>query len=125
MAAKNSTISATKASGLDPVSLMSEASRTDTCRVPTPRNLDVPPGYDLPKRVFGDKVRLGLKGSVLNEFYIIDVPASTLATNPSLWQGFFNRGRTFPVGLAAPAPNGCPPLPPPARRCAFPRARCS
>ena len=90
--------------GFDPVKLLNEASRTDTYRVPTSRNLDVHLGYDLPKRLFGDKVRLGLKGSVLNvlnEFYITDVPASTSATNPSLLKGYFNRGRTFTVGLSA------------------------
>jgi iron complex outermembrane recepter protein len=90
--------------GFDPTTLISEASRTDTYRVPTSRNLDIHLGYDLPKRLLGDKVRLGLKGSVLNvlnEFYISDVPASTSATNPSLLQGFFNRGRTFTVGLSA------------------------
>ncbi|MBH8557774.1 TonB-dependent receptor [Hymenobacter negativus] len=90
--------------GFNPVNLLNEASRTDTYRVPTSRNLDVHLGYDLPKRLFGDKIRLGLKGSVLNvlnEFYITDVPASTSATDPSLLQGFFNRGRTFTVGLSA------------------------
>ncbi|GAB3869334.1 TonB-dependent receptor [Hymenobacter segetis] len=90
--------------GFDPVTLLNEASRTDTYRVPTSRNLDLHLGYDLPKRLFGDKIRLGIKGSmlnVLNEFYITDVPASTSATNPSLLQGFFNRGRTFTVGLSA------------------------
>lgn len=90
--------------GFNPVNLLNEASRTDTYRVPTSRNLDLHLGYDLPKRMLGDKVRLGIKGSVLNvlnEFYITDVPASTSATDPSLLKGFFNRGRTFTVGLSA------------------------
>jgi hypothetical protein len=90
--------------GFDPVTFTSEANRTDTYRVPTSRNLDLHMGYDLPKRLFSDKVRLGIKGSllnVLNEFYITDVPASTVATNPSLLQAFFNRGRTFTLGLSA------------------------
>ena len=90
--------------GFDPVTLISEANRTDTYRVPTSRNLDLHLGYDFPSRFFSDKVRLGIKGSilnVLNEFYITDVPASTVATNPSLLEGYFNRGRTFTVGLSA------------------------
>lgn len=89
--------------GFDPVTFTNEASRTDTYRVPTSRNLDLHLGYDLPSRLFSDKVRLGIKGSilnVLNEFYITDVPASTVATNPSLLEGFFNRGRTFTAGLS-------------------------
>jgi outer membrane receptor protein involved in Fe transport len=86
--------------------LTNEANRTDSYRVPTSRNLDLHAGYDLPKRFFGDKLRLGIKGSVLNalnEFYITDVPAniSSVATDPSRLEAFFNRGRTFTVGLSA------------------------
>ena len=92
--------------GFDPVGLTNEANRSDSFRVPTSRNLDLHLGYDLPSRFLSDKVRLGIKGSilnVLNEFYITDIPASNLsvATDPSGLQAFFNRGRTFTVGLSA------------------------
>ena len=92
--------------GFDPVSLRSEENSVDSYRVPTSRNFDLHMGYDLPKRLFNDKLKLGLKGSllnVLNEFYITDIPARTGVsfTNPSLLEAYFNRGRTFTIGLSA------------------------
>ena len=92
--------------GFNPVSLRSEESSFDSFRVPTSRNFDLHMGYDLPSRLFHDKVKLGVKGSllnVLNEFYITDVPARTgvSSTNPSLLEAFYNRGRTFTLGLSA------------------------
>ena len=90
----------------DPTSLREEAGSTDSFRVPTSRNFDLHLGYDLPNRFFRDKVKFGVKGSllnVLNEFYITDIPArSGLSyTNPGLLEAFYNRGRTFTVGLSA------------------------
>ena len=56
--------------------------------------------------MLNNKVRLGLKGSVLNvfdEFYFTDVSNRSASNNGSLdlLQAFFNRGRTFTVGLSA------------------------
>ncbi|MBF9222019.1 TonB-dependent receptor [Hymenobacter ruricola] len=92
--------------GFDPLSLREQVSSFDSYRVPTSRNLDLHLGYDLPNRFFNDKVKLGVKGSllnVLNEFYITDVPARSGVnyTNPGLLEAFYNRGRTFTVGLSA------------------------
>lgn len=92
--------------GFDPVSLREQANSVDSYRVPTSRNLDLHLGYDLPKRFFHDHLKLGVKGSilnVLNEFYITDIPARTGVsyTNPGLLEAFYNRGRTFTVGLSA------------------------
>ena len=54
---------------------------------------------------FGGRVRFGLKGSVLNvlnEFYFTDVSnRGNLNTSVADLQAFFNRGRTFTVGLSA------------------------
>ena len=90
----------------NPENLRAEEQRSDSYRVPTSRNFDLHLGYDLPGSVFRNKVRVGLKGSilnVLNEFYITDVPVNgtTIPTNPSTLTAFFNRGRTFTVGLSA------------------------
>ena len=91
--------------GFDPISLTQEENRTDSFRVPTSRSLDLHFGYEL-KPLWQDRVRLGLRGSVLNvlnEFYITDIPArgGVLFTDPSRLEAFFNRGRTFTVGLSA------------------------
>ena len=91
--------------GFDPVSLREELNSVDSFRVPTSRNLDLHMGYDLPTSLFHDKVKLGLKGSVLNvlnEFYITDIPAraGVSPTNTGLLEAFFNRGRTYTVGLS-------------------------
>ena len=78
---------------------------TDSYRLPTSRNLDLHMCYDF-KPVYEDRVRLGLKGSilnVLNEFYFTDV-SNRAASNTSsleLLQAFFNWGRTFTIGLSA------------------------
>ena len=89
----------------NPENLRAEEQRSDSYRVPTSRNFDLHLGYDLPGSVFRNKVRVGLKGSilnVLNEFYITDVPVNgtTIPTNPSTLTAFFNRGRTFTAGLS-------------------------
>ncbi|MBD2721915.1 TonB-dependent receptor [Hymenobacter armeniacus] len=92
--------------GFDPLTLREQANSFDSFRVPTSRNLDLHLGYDLPKRLFGEKLKLGVKGSVLNllnEFYITDIPARSGVnySNPGLLEAFYNRGRTFTVGLSA------------------------
>ncbi|WP_210517883.1 TonB-dependent receptor [Hymenobacter terricola] len=88
----------------NPEAILDASSSTDSYRLPTSRNLDLHLGYDF-KPLFGDKVRFGLKGSilnVLNEFYFTDVsnPSNT-NTNLANLQAFFNKGRTFTVGLSA------------------------
>ena len=90
----------------DPNTLTDESRRTDSFRVPTSRNLDLHSGYELPNKLFNDHVRLGLRASllnVLNEFYITDINTRVAAsyTDPSQLETFFNRGRTFTVGLSA------------------------
>ncbi|MDO7854281.1 TonB-dependent receptor [Hymenobacter convexus] len=89
----------------NPANLQSESSRTDSYRVPTSQNLDLHLGYDLPA-IAHDRLRLGIKGSilnVLNQYFITDIPlgASTSVTDPSGLKGYFNRGRTFTIGLSA------------------------
>ncbi|MCC2548180.1 TonB-dependent receptor [Hymenobacter sp. BT175] len=92
--------------GFNPVDLRQEANRTDSYRVPTTRNLDLHAGYDLAP-MFHDKVRLGIKGSVLNvldEYFLTDLPAGSsgaIVTDPTNLRGFFNRGRTFTLGVSA------------------------
>ncbi len=91
--------------GFNPNTLVSESSRTDSYRIPTSRNFDLHLGYDLPPLAH-DRVRLGFKASVLNvfdQYFITDIPvgASTSVTDPSRLKGYFNRGRTFTVGLSA------------------------
>lgn len=91
--------------GFNPVDLRQEANRTDSYRVPTSRNLDLHAGYDL-KPAFNDKVRIGFKGSILNllnEFYLSDLPvgsSGSIVTDPRALRGFFNRGRTFTLGMS-------------------------
>ena len=92
--------------GFNPNDLRDPSNRTDSYRVPTFRNVDLNMGYELPKNLVGEHVRLGLRASVLNvlnEFYLTDIPsgASPSPTDPSLLRGYFNRGRTFTVGLSA------------------------
>ncbi|MFD2720847.1 TonB-dependent receptor [Hymenobacter monticola] len=89
----------------NPNGLVSESSRTDSYRVPTSQNLDLHLGYDLPA-IAHDRLRLGIKGSVLNvldQYFITDIPigASTSVTDPRGLKGYFNRGRTFTIGLSA------------------------
>ena len=89
----------------NPANLVSESSRTDSYRVPTSQNLDLHLGYDLPALAH-DRVRLGIKGSILNvldQYFITDIPlgASTSVTDPKGLKGYFNRGRTFTIGLSA------------------------
>ena len=81
------------------------ASSTDSYRRPTSRNLDLHIGYGF-KPVFKDRVRLGARGSilnVLNEFYFTGVSNQANSNTSGLdqLQAFFNRGRTFTVGLSA------------------------
>ncbi len=92
-------------SDFNPETILNPDTRTDSYRLPTSRNLDLHLGYDF-KPAFKDRVRLGLKGSVLNvlnEFYFSDVSNRSNANAISLdaLQAFFNRGRTFTVGLSA------------------------
>ncbi|GAB3857020.1 TonB-dependent receptor [Hymenobacter terrigena] len=89
----------------NPESILNAASSTDSYRLPTSRNFDLHMGYDF-KPVLKDRVRLGLKGSilnVLNEFYFTDVSnrSNSNAAGLDMLQAFFNRGRTFTVGLSA------------------------
>ncbi|MFD2786047.1 TonB-dependent receptor [Hymenobacter rubripertinctus] len=88
----------------NPESILEEDSRTDAYRLPTTKNLDLHFGYEL-KPVYNDKVRIGLRASVLNvlnEYYFTDVSNrnSSNVANPNLLNAFFNRGRTFTVGLS-------------------------
>ena len=80
------------------------ASSTDSYRLPTSRNIDLHMGYDF-KPLLKDRVRFGVKGSilnVLNEFYFTDVSnRANSNTDVASLQAFFNRGRTFTVGLSA------------------------
>ena len=91
-------------SDFNPETILEPTSSADSYRLPTSRNLDLHLGYDF-KPAFGDRVRFGLKGSilnVLNEFYFTDVSNRlNLNTSVAKLQAFFNRGRTFTVGLSA------------------------
>jgi len=89
----------------NPESILDPASSTDSYRFPTSRNIDLHLGYDF-KRLFNDRVRFGLKGSLLNvldEYYFTDVTNIGNSNTAGLnnLQAFFNRGRTFTVGLSA------------------------
>ncbi|MBC6697900.1 TonB-dependent receptor [Hymenobacter puniceus] len=89
----------------NPENIVNPATRTDSYRLPTSRNLDLHFGYDI-KPLFNDRVKLGLKASVLNvldEYYFTDVSNrnNSNVIDPNLIQAFFNRGRTFTVGLSA------------------------
>ena len=91
--------------GFDPLTLMQEENRTDSYRVPTSRNLDLHFGYELPS-LFENRLKLAFRASVLNvlnQYFITDVPARAGAsyTNPATMEAFFNRGRTFTVGMSA------------------------
>ena len=87
----------------NPESILNEGSSTDSYRLPTSRNLDIHFGYDF-KPVFKNGTRIGVKSSVLNvlnEFYFTDVSnPSNLNTNLGNLQAFFNKGRTFTIGLS-------------------------
>ena len=88
----------------NPESIVEEDSRTDAYRLPTTKNLDLHFGYEL-KPVYREKVRIGFRASVLNvlnEFYFTDVSNrnSTNVSNPDNINAFFNRGRTFTIGLS-------------------------
>ncbi|MBG8552187.1 TonB-dependent receptor [Hymenobacter guriensis] len=87
----------------NPENILNESTRTDSYRLPTTYNLDLHLGYDLPA-LYQGKVKLGFKASVLNvlnQFYFTDVSnrSSTNVIDPNLIQAFFNRGRTFTVGM--------------------------
>ncbi|GAA3937162.1 TonB-dependent receptor [Hymenobacter algoricola] len=89
----------------NPENLVNPDTRTDSYRLPTTRNLDLHFGYDFPK-VAKDRLRLGLKASVLNvlnEYYFTDVSnrSNSNVIDPAQQQAFFNRGRTFTIGLSA------------------------
>ena len=88
----------------NPESILEEDSRTDAYRLPTTKNLDFHFGYEL-KPVYNDKLHIGFRASVLNvlnEFYFTDVSNrnSSNVANPNLLNAFFNRGRTFTVGMS-------------------------
>ncbi|SHL46183.1 TonB-dependent receptor [Hymenobacter psychrotolerans] len=87
----------------DPVNLTTEANRTDSYRIPTSRNLDFHFGYEA--KAIRDRYRLSFKASILNvldQYYITDVPTRSVVdpTNVNSLEAFFNRGRTFTVGMA-------------------------
>ncbi|GAA4018110.1 TonB-dependent receptor [Hymenobacter fastidiosus] len=89
----------------NPTGILNPETRTDSYRLPTSRNLDLHFGYDFPK-VAKDRLRLGMKASVLNalnEFYFTDVSSRSDSNVPDInqQQAFFNRGRTFTLGLSA------------------------
>ncbi|MBF9143320.1 TonB-dependent receptor [Hymenobacter properus] len=92
-------------SSFNPETILDPTTSTDSYRLPTSRNLDIHFGYDF-KPVLKERVRLGFKGSVLNvlnEFYFTDVSnrSSSNTSSLNLLQAFFNRGRTFTLGLSA------------------------
>jgi iron complex outermembrane receptor protein len=88
----------------NPDNILNPDTRTDSYRLPTSRQLDLHFGYDV-KPLFKDQVRLGFKASVLNvlnEFYFTDVTnsSSSNVVDPNNLQVFFNRGRTFTIGMS-------------------------
>ncbi|MCA8829108.1 TonB-dependent receptor [Hymenobacter pini] len=88
----------------NPESILEESSRTDAYRLPTSKNLDLHFGYDL-RPMYREKVRIGFRASVLNvlnQFYFTDVSNrnSSNVVDPNLLQAFFNRGRTFTLGMS-------------------------
>jgi outer membrane receptor for Fe3+-dicitrate len=92
-------------SSFNPETILDPTTSTDSYRLPTSRNLDLHFGYDF-KPVFKERVRLGFKGSVLNvlnEYYFTDVSnrSNSNTSSLNLLQAFFNRGRTFTLGLSA------------------------
>ncbi|RSK36147.1 TonB-dependent receptor [Hymenobacter metallilatus] len=87
-----------------PESILEENSRTDAYRLPTTKNLDLHFGYDL-RPMYREKVRVGFRASVLNvlnQYYFTDVSNrnSSNVVDPNLLQAFFNRGRTFTIGMS-------------------------
>ncbi|WP_159437427.1 TonB-dependent receptor [Hymenobacter daecheongensis] len=89
--------------GFDPTTLLSEENRTDSYRIPTSRNLDLHFGYDA--RPIRDRYRISFKASVLNvfdQYFITDVPARSVVdpTKVNSLEAFFNRGRTFTMGMS-------------------------
>ncbi|WP_051718868.1 TonB-dependent receptor [Hymenobacter sp. IS2118] len=89
----------------NPETILEPTTSTDSYRLPTSRNLDLHMGYEF-KPVLNDRVRFALKGSLLNvldEYYFTDVSnrGNTNTSSPADLQAFFNRGRTFTVGLSA------------------------
>ena len=92
-----------------PENIRNPETQTDSYRLPTQRNFDLHFGYEVPetflKPMLG-RARLGLRGSVLNvfnTFFFTDVssPGNLNSAAPSSLNAFFNRGRTFTVGLSA------------------------
>ena len=89
----------------NPESILEQTTSTDSYRLPTSRNLDLHFGYDF-KPMFKNSTHFGLKASVLNvlnEYYFTDVSnrSSSNASSLDLLQAFFNKGRTFTIGLSA------------------------
>jgi iron complex outermembrane receptor protein len=89
----------------NPDNIVNPETRTDSYRLPTSRNLDLHFGYDM-RPMMKDHLKLGFKASVLNvlnEFYFTDVSnrSSSNIIDPNLIQAFFNRGRTFTLGVSA------------------------
>jgi len=89
----------------NPDNIVNPETRTDSYRLPTSRNLDLHFGYDI-KPLMKDRLRLGFKVSVLNalnEFYFTDVSnrSSSNVVDANQIQAFFNRGRTFTIGMSA------------------------
>lgn len=88
----------------NPDNILNPDTRTDSYRLPTSRQFDMHFGYDV-KPLFKDQVRIGFKASVLNvlnEFYFTDVnnSSSTNVVDPNNLQVFFNRGRTYTIGMS-------------------------
>jgi hypothetical protein len=88
----------------DPNNIVNPTTRTDSYRLPTSRNLDLHFGYDV-KPLMKNQVRIGFKASVLNvlnEYYFTDVSNSS-SVNTAVGDNlnvFFNRGRTFTIGMS-------------------------
>ncbi|WP_170172604.1 TonB-dependent receptor [Hymenobacter rigui] len=88
----------------NPESILEENSRTDAYRLPTSKNVDMHFGYDL-RPMYHEKVRVGFRASVLNvlnQYYFTDVSNrnSSNVVDPNLLQAFFNKGRTFTIGMS-------------------------
>ncbi|MBF9236642.1 TonB-dependent receptor [Hymenobacter sp. BT683] len=89
----------------NPETILDPTTSTDSYRLPTSRNVDLHMGYEF-KPLLNERVRFALKGSilnVLNEYYFTDVSnrSNSNTSSPADLQAFFNRGRTFTVGLSA------------------------
>ncbi|WP_310394242.1 TonB-dependent receptor [Hymenobacter sp.] len=88
----------------NPETIRDPAISTDSYRLPTSRNLDLHLGYEL-KPLFKESVRLGFRGSILNvldQYFFTDVSnrSNSNAADLGQLQAFFNRGRTFTLGLS-------------------------